>query len=138
MRHQSIFLATQNFFNQFSIYLYATGTIFCKHIFLFCATLNIFSQPESSFGCHIIFFVATRYFFVTHLILLPNSNFYVKYFFNWHNTILCNTRFFCADWFEHQEHRETKRKRCVAIKKVWKRHAVLHLSVQSSDWTWFS
>ena len=40
---QRIFRATQNFFNQFNIYLYATGTIFCKHVFLFCATLEIFS-----------------------------------------------------------------------------------------------
>ena len=80
VRHQSIFRATQNFFNQFNIYLYATGTIFCKHVFLFCATLNIFSQHESSFGCHIIFFVATTYFFVTHIVLFRNVNFYVKYF----------------------------------------------------------
>ena len=41
---QRIFRATQNFFNQFNIYLYATGTIFCKHVFLFCATLDIFSR----------------------------------------------------------------------------------------------
>ena len=29
VRHQSIFRATQNFFNQYNIYLYTTGTIFC-------------------------------------------------------------------------------------------------------------
>ena len=61
VRHQSIFRAKQNF-NQINIYLYATGTIFCKHVFLFCAALNIFSQHESSFGCHIFF-------------LLPQDNF---------------------------------------------------------------
>ena len=44
VRHQSIFRATQNFLNQFNIYLYATGTIFSKHVFLFCATLDIFSR----------------------------------------------------------------------------------------------
>ena len=74
-------------FRQLSCYVIMTnklrqsyGTIFCKHGFLFCATLNIFNQHESSFGCHIIFFVATSYFFVTHTILLRNVNFYVKYF----------------------------------------------------------
>ena len=51
IRHQSISRATQNFFNQFSIYLYATGTIFSKLVFLLCATPNMFSQHESSFGC---------------------------------------------------------------------------------------
>ena len=63
VRHQSIFRAKQNFFNQINIYFYATGTIFCKHVFLFCATLNIFSQHESSFGCH-IFFLLPQYNFV--------------------------------------------------------------------------
>ena len=62
--NQSIFCTTRNIFNQFNMDLYATGTIFWKHVILFCATLNIFRQHESSFGCHIIFFVATTYFFV--------------------------------------------------------------------------
>ena len=94
--NQSIFCTTRNIFNQFNMDLYATGTIFWKHVILFCATLNIFRQHESSFGCHIIFFVATTYFFVAHIILLRNVNFHVKHFFCWHNSCLCNTRFFCA------------------------------------------
>ena len=55
LRHESVFRATQNFFNQLNIYLYVTGNFFSKHVFLFCATLNKFSQHESIFGCHIIF-----------------------------------------------------------------------------------
>ena len=47
---------------------------FCKHVFLVCATLNIFSQHESSVGSHIIFFVATTYFFVTLITLFRNIN----------------------------------------------------------------
>ena len=43
IRHQSISRATQNFFNQFSIYLYATGTIFCKRIPFLCNTKRIWS-----------------------------------------------------------------------------------------------
>ena len=31
------FRVTQNFFNKFNIYLYTTGIIFCKCVFLFCA-----------------------------------------------------------------------------------------------------
>ena len=81
VRHQSIFRAKQNFFNQFNMYLYATGTIFCKQVFLFCAALNIFGQHEPSFRCHIILFFATTYFFVTHIVLLRNINFYVKQLF---------------------------------------------------------
>ena len=72
-----LFRATQNFVH--NIYLYTTGTIFCKYVFLFCATLNIFSQHESSFGCHIIFLLP-QHFFVTHIILVRNANFYSKYF----------------------------------------------------------
>ena len=68
--------------------------LFCKRVFAFCATRNMFSQHEPSFGCHIIFFVATTYFFVAHIILLANVNFYVKYFFCWHTSFLWNTRFF--------------------------------------------
>ena len=90
VRHQSISRATQNFFNQFSVYLYATGTIFCKHVFLFFATLNIFSQHESSFEYHITFFVDTTYIFVTRIILLCNVNFYARHFF------LLTRQFFCA------------------------------------------
>ena len=47
------------------IYLYITGPIFCKDVFYFCATLNIFSQHES-------LSVATKYFFVTYIILVQN------------------------------------------------------------------
>ena len=87
-----LFRATQNFVH--NIYLYTTGTIFCKYVFLFCATLNIFSQHESSFGCHIIFLLP-QHFFVTHIILVRNANFYSKYFlltkqfFVEHNIFLC-------------------------------------------------
>ena len=40
VRQRSIFCVTQNFFNQYNIYLYATRTIFCQHLFLysFCNT----------------------------------------------------------------------------------------------------
>ena len=71
------FRATQNFFNQHNMYLYTTGTIFCQHVFIFCATLNIFSIVNMglSFGCHIIFFLATTYFFVTHIILVRDVTF---------------------------------------------------------------
>ena len=89
----SLFFGWQNFFNQFNIYLYAIETHFCKRGFLFCATLNTFNQRESSFGCHIIFFVATTYFFVAHIILLRNVNFYLKYFFV-DTTVLCATQDF--------------------------------------------
>ena len=74
VRHQSIFRVTQNFFNQFNIYFYATGATFCKHVFLFCAILN-------------------NIFFVTHIILLRNVNFYVKYFL-FDTTVFCATQDF--------------------------------------------
>ena len=75
-----------------NIYLYTTGTIFCKYVFLFCATLNIFSQHESSFGCHIISLLP-QHFFVTHIILVRNANFYSKYFFV-DKAVFCGTQHF--------------------------------------------
>ena len=60
---------------------HTTGTILCKYVFLFCATLNMFNQYESSVGCHIFFFFATTNFFVTRMILVRNVDFYEKYFF---------------------------------------------------------
>ena len=42
------FLCDENFFNQYNIYLYNMN-FFCQHVFLFCATLNIFSKHESLF-----------------------------------------------------------------------------------------
>ena len=45
---------------------------FCQHVFLFCATLKIFSQYESLFLVSHNAIVATTYFFVTHLILVVN------------------------------------------------------------------
>ena len=104
--HQSIFRATQNFFNQYNIYLYTARIIFCQHVFLFCATLDIFSL---SFGCHVTLFVATTYIFVTHN-FGEQHDFYVKYFFFcWHKTVFCATRnIFCATCTEceHSKHRE--------------------------------
>ena len=44
----STYIYIQNFCNQYNIYLYTIGTI-VQHVFLFCATLNIFSQHESLF-----------------------------------------------------------------------------------------
>ena len=76
-------------FYQYNIYLYTAGTIFCKYVFLFCATLNIFNQHESSFGCHIIFFVTTTYFFVTHIIL-------VRMLTSMWNIFFVDTTAFCA------------------------------------------
>ena len=64
-------------FNQFNIYLNATGTIFCKYVSLFCATFSVNMNLLLSV---IIFFVATAYFFVAHIILVRNVNFYVKCF----------------------------------------------------------
>ena len=102
IRHHLLFLYdTKVFFVRHKTFLINATHIyiqqkpfFCKYVFSFCATLNVFSQRESSFGCHIYFFVATTYFFVTHIILVRNVNFYVKYFFCWHNIFLCNTTFF--------------------------------------------
>ena len=42
---------------------HTTGTILCKYVFLFCATLNMFNQYESSVGCHIFFFFCHNKFF---------------------------------------------------------------------------
>ena len=75
IRWHSMYLLSVFFIND-----HTTGTILCKYVFLFCATLNIFNQYESSLGCHIFFF-ATTYFFVTRMILVRNVDFYVKYFF---------------------------------------------------------
>ena len=82
-----------------STYIYMQQNLFCKDVFLFCATLTVsmsllFSQHESSFGCHITFFVATTYFFVTRVILLRNVNFYVKHFFFVDTTVFCATQDF--------------------------------------------
>ena len=76
-----------------STHIYIQQELFIA--FVFCATLNIFSQYESSFGCHIIFFVATTYFCDLQNFVC-NVNFYVKYIFCWHNSFLCNKLFFCA------------------------------------------
>ena len=49
MQHQSVFRATQSFFNQYNTYLYIAGTIFSNHVFPFSALLNVFSQHEPPF-----------------------------------------------------------------------------------------
>ena len=67
---------------------------FVKHIFLFCATLNIFIHYESLYW-------AAHNLFSCHKILFCNSdnfgaepNFYLKYLFCWQNiAFLCNTTF---------------------------------------------
>ena len=56
MQHQSIFRATQNVFNQNNqgfgrqipdtTYIHIQHELFWQHVFLFCATLKIFSQHE--------------------------------------------------------------------------------------------
>ena len=74
VRQQSIFRATQNVFNQYNTYLYTTRTIFCQHVFLFCATCNTFSL---SIGFHINFLLPQ------HILCESNKfraqrNFYVK------------------------------------------------------------
>ena len=70
VRHQSIFRVTQNFFNQYNIYLYTIGTTFCQHVFLFCP--NIFSRNESIFWVSRHFFLPQNIFFVTHIVLVRN------------------------------------------------------------------
>ena len=72
------------------MYLYTTGTIFFKYVFLFCATLTYRVKMSLFLGATFFFFVATTYFFVTYIILVRNVNFYVKYFF------FVDTRVFCA------------------------------------------
>ena len=104
-------------FDQLNKYLFATGAIFCKHVFLFCATLNIFSQHESFSGCH-IFFVATTYFFAAHIILLRNVNFYAKYIFFVDTTVFCAIQDFFVLPNVSINNICVKRNRSVAIKKI--------------------
>ena len=61
---------------------------FCQHVFLFCATLNTFSQHES------FFFLVPHNFFYCHSIFFCDS-----LIFGWQRNIfflLNNTTFFCA------------------------------------------
>ena len=53
------------FFNQYNIYLYTTGTVFCQHVLLFCPKLNILSQHEPLFWL-------SHNIFRTHIILVRN------------------------------------------------------------------
>ena len=81
------------------------------------------------FCCHNIFFCDSHNFGV-------QGNFYVKFFFCWHNIVFCATRncFLCNTyriWAERISW--IKRNRCVAIKKIWKRHVVLHLLAPFSN-----
>ena len=54
---------------------------FCQHVFLFCATLKIFSQYESLFLVSHNAIVATTYFFCDSLNFGGQHNFYVNFFF---------------------------------------------------------
>ena len=76
LRHQSIFRALKNFFNQYDIYLYTTGFVFFQHVFLFCTKLSIFSQHDSLFWVsNNSFLLPQHIFFVIHLILVRNVTF---------------------------------------------------------------
>ena len=98
------------------------------NVFLFCATLNIFSQHESLFWRHMIFFVDTPYCVVTHIILVGNLTFMWNIFLVDTTSFLYNTTFFWATRTECElKEWWIQRNRCVAINKTWKRHAVLHL-----------
>ena len=79
--HQGIFRATQNVFNQYNIYLYTAGTIFCQHVFLFCATLNILSLRQSLFWVSHNFFLLPQNIFCDSHNFAAQHNFYVEYFF---------------------------------------------------------
>ena len=54
---------------------------FCQHAFLFCATLNIFSQHESLFGSHTIFCWHNWRFFCDSHKFGGQRNLYVNFFF---------------------------------------------------------
>ena len=91
--------------NQYNIYLYATGTILCQHIFLFCATRNIFSFSESLSLEHLfwvnIFFLLLQHIFCDTHNFRVQRNFYVKDFFvdTTYFFVFCATRTKC----EHTE-----------------------------------
>ena len=63
--------------------------LFYQHVFSFCATRNMFSQHESLFLASHIFFVATTYSFVTHIIFVGNVT-------SMSNIFFVGTTFFCA------------------------------------------
>ena len=78
-----------------------------------------------------MFVVATTYFFVTHMILLRSVNFYVKYFFD-DTIVFCATQdFFVLPIVSIKN--IVNKYRCLAIKKICKRHAVLHLLARFSS-----
>ena len=64
-RHQSIFSCDTKLFKLIQHIFICNRNHFYKHVFLFCATINTFSQHESSFGCNIIYFVDTTVFCAT-------------------------------------------------------------------------
>ena len=57
---QKVFLIIQH------IFVYNKKSIFCQLVFLFCTTLNIFSQMGLSFGCYVTFIVDETWPFVQH------------------------------------------------------------------------
>ena len=73
--------------------------LFCKRVFAFCATRNMFSQHEPSFGCHIIFFVATTYFLWLISFCWPTLTSTWNIFFV-DTTVSCGTQDFlcCLMW----------------------------------------